>query len=164
LEDCKDLFLSYGGHLLAVGCVLPQEKVRSLKQAVNSLADRMISEEHLKRKVFVDATIDFDRFNLTFLEKFFLLSPFGAGNPKPIFMTEKAVVMNNPQKIRNRHAKFLVKQNERVFEAMGWQKPELANAVNKGDVVDLVYSLQVSEYLGEEKLSLSVEDMRLRAR
>jgi len=164
LEECKDFFLSYGGHILAAGCILPQEKMKSFKEAINSLADKMISKEHLKRKVFIDTTIDFDRFNFAFLEKFLLISPFGAGNPKPIFMTEKAVVMNNPQQIRKRHTKFLVKQNERVFEALGWQKPDLAYNVNKGDIVDLVYSLQFSEYLGEEKLSLSLEDVKKRAR
>ena len=68
--------------------------------------------------------------------------------------------MSEPQKIRNKHTKFLVRQKERIFEALGWEKPDLAHRIHKGDRVDLVYSLQFSKYLGEEKISISVEDVK----
>lgn len=161
LDECKDFFLSYGGHTLAVGCVLPCEKMISFKNAINSLAETKLSVEDLKRKLYIDLKINFDQLNSGFLEKFNLLFPFGAGNPKPIFLTEKVEVTSEPQKIKNKHAKFLVKQKGRTLEVLGWDKPDLVQRVNKGDIVDLVYSLQFSNFLGEEKLSLSLEDVKL---
>lgn len=160
LDEFKDFFLNYGGHNLAAGCVLLQEKMVPFKKAVNSFANSRITEEQLKRKIYLDTKIDFDLIDSNFVEKFLLLSPFGVGNPKPVFLTERIEVVSRPQLIQDRHTKFLVKQKGRTFEALGWEKPDLTWRVQKGDIVDLAYSLHFSEYLGEEKLSLSLEDVR----
>jgi len=160
IEKCSEFFSSYGGHTLAVGCVLSQKEVTAFRNAINSLAERMLSDEILERRVYVDARINFNRFTMDFFEKFRLLSPFGAGNSKPIFFTEKVQVMSNPRSIQNKHSKFLVKQEGKTFEVMGWDKPWLCQKIGKGDVVDLVYSLQFSRYLGEERIILSLEDVK----
>ncbi len=160
LDECKDLFLNYGGHSTAVGCVLAQENVTLFKKTANSYVDSRITDEHLKRKIYIDSKIDFSDISSSFIENFSLLSPFGVGNPKPIFLTEKAEVVKEPVKIQGKHAKLLVRQKGRIFEALGWDRGDLAQSVQKGDKIDLAYSLQFSEYMGEEKLSLSLEDIR----
>lgn len=160
LDELKDFFLNYGGHNLAAGCVILQGKIVPFKKAVNSFANSRITEEQLKRKIYLDIKIDFGLIDSNFVEKFLLLSPFGVGNPKPVFLTEKVEVVSVPQLIQDRHTKFLARQKGRTFEALGWEKPDLTWRVRKGDIVDLAYSLHFSEYLGEEKLSLSLEDVK----
>jgi single-stranded-DNA-specific exonuclease len=160
MDDCKDLFLNYGGHSMAVGCVLAQENLTLFRKAANAYVDSRITDEHLKRKIYIDSKIDFSEISSGFIENFSLLSPFGVGNPKPIFLTEKAEVVREPTKIQGKHAKLLVRQEGRIFEALGWDKGEWVQSIQKGDKIDLAYSLQFSEYMGEEKLSLSVEDIR----
>jgi single-stranded-DNA-specific exonuclease len=91
-----------------------------------------------------------------------LLSPFGVGNPKPIFLTEMAEVVAQPKTINGRHSKFLLKQNGKMFEALGWGRGDWADQAYRGDLIDLVYSLQFSHYLGEERLNLSLEDIKIR--
>jgi single-stranded-DNA-specific exonuclease len=160
LDECKDLFLNYGGHSMAVGCVIAQENLIPFKKAANAYASSRITDEHLKRKIYIDSKIDFSDISSGFIENFYLLSPFGAGNPKPIFMTEKAEVVREPQKIKGKHAKLLVRQKGRIFEALGWDRGELVQSIRKGDKIDLAYSFQFSQYMGEEKLSLSLEDIK----
>jgi single-stranded-DNA-specific exonuclease len=164
LNDCKDFFLSYGGHRQAVGCVLHREKMNSFKKAINSIADERLLDEHLRRKIYIDAKMDFNLLDLNFFEKYYLLFPFGMGNPSPVFLTEKAEVVSEPRRIHNRHSKFLVKQNGKTFEALGWEKAELTQIIHKGDRVDLVYSLQFSKYLGEERFSVSLKDIKVSPR
>jgi single-stranded-DNA-specific exonuclease len=164
MNECKDFFLSYGGHRQAVGCVLDREKMSSFKKAVNSLAKERLSDEHLRRKIYIDTAVDFNLLGPEFFEKFFLLFPFGMGNSNPVFLTEKAEVVSEPQKIHNKHIKFLVKQKGKTFEALGWDKAGLARKIHKGDRVDLVYSLQFSKYLGEEKFSVSIKDIKVSTR
>ena len=55
---------------------------------------------------------------------------------------------------------MLVEQNGRSFELLGWGRPDLSDTYHKGDRIDIVYSLQFSEFLGEERLNLALEDMR----
>jgi single-stranded-DNA-specific exonuclease len=164
LNECKDFFLSYGGHRQAVGCVLHHEKMNSFKKAINSLAEERLSDEHLRRKIRIDIAVDFNLIDSDFFEKYFLLFPFGMGNPNPVFLTEKVEVLSEPQRIHNKHVKFLVKQKGKTFEALGWDKASLAQKIHKGDRVDLVYSLQFSEYLGEEKFSVSLKDVKFSLR
>jgi len=160
MDECKDLFLTYGGHSMAVGCVLPQENMNQFKESINVIASERISDEDLKRKVVIDSKLEFPDITSGFLEKYFLLSPFGVGNPKPVFFTEGAEVANDPIKIKRKHSKLLLKQKKKFFEALGWDRADWAQVLQRGDKIDVAYSFQFSEYLGETKLSLSIEDIK----
>ncbi len=161
LDKHKKLFLNYGGHTMAVGCELVHENMKPFKEAINAFVDSRITENHLKRKLHIDAKLNFGDIDFSLLEILSLLSPFGLGNPRPLFLTERAEVAGQPRKIQGKHSRFLVKKDGRVFEALGWRRGEWADQVKTGDRIDLVYTLQMSEYLGEEKLNLSLEDMRI---
>jgi single-stranded-DNA-specific exonuclease len=133
----------------------------AFKEALNTLAETRITEEDLKRKIRIDAPLPFSAIDGRFLEHYSLLFPFGVGNPKPLFLTEAAEVLSEPQVLQRKHLKFLARQDGRVFEVMGWDKGDWAHLLRRGSRVDLAYSLLPSEYMGEQRLSLSVEDLRV---
>jgi single-stranded-DNA-specific exonuclease len=161
LDKNKDHFNNYGGHTMAVGCELAHKEMANFKDHINTYAQTRITNEQLKRKINIDARVDFTDINLAILEILSLLSPFGLGNPKPVFLTEKAEIIAPPKKIQGRHSKFLVQKNGKIFESIAWRKSEWADELNTGDRVDLVYSLMTSEYLGEERVTLSLEDIKM---
>jgi len=70
------------------------------------------------------------------------------------------MVIGEPHKIQGKHSRFLVRQNGKVFKALGWGRDDWAENIQKGDRIDMAYSLQFSEYLGEEEISLSLEDIK----
>jgi len=164
LIDClyanKKFCINHGGHTLAVGCELMIENMDAFRSAVTAYAESKISDEDLKRKIVIDAHIQFDQIDSGFLDYLSLLSPFGVGNPKPIFMTQKAEVIMDPKKMKGKHSKFLLKHSGRVFEALGWGRGDLADTICKGEYVDIAYSLQTSVYLGEKRHNLFLEDMK----
>jgi single-stranded-DNA-specific exonuclease len=160
LEECRSLFLTYGGHPLAVGCSLERTRLSAFKEAANAVAHSRIADEQMTRKVRIDTRLEFQEITASFLEYFSLLQPFGAGNPQPVFLAEGADVVGPPQNLQGRHAKFLLRQGGRTFEALGWDRGDWAESVRKGDRVNIAYSLQFSTYLGEEKLYLSLESLR----
>jgi single-stranded-DNA-specific exonuclease len=161
LDDCKHLFLSYGGHRLAVGCTLPLDRMGAFKETLNALAEARITDEDLKRKIRIDVPLAFRAIDGGFLEHFSLLVPFGVGNPKPLFLAEGVEVLSPPQVLQRKHLKFLGRQNGRIFEIVGWDKADWSHVLRCGSRVDLAYSVLVSEYRGEQKISLSVEDLRV---
>jgi single-stranded-DNA-specific exonuclease len=160
LDDNKDLFHNYGGHTMAVGCELDHRNMASFKDHINAYVHSRLTKEQLKRKIRIDAKLEFDDIARSFLDILTLLSPFGLGNPKPVFLTEKAEIVAPPKKIQGKHCKFLVQKNGKMFESIGWRKGEWADELRAGERVDLVYSLMTSEYLGEERLILSLEDIK----
>ncbi len=160
LEDCRHLFSSYGGHKLAVGCTLPTERVAALKEALNPLAEARISEDSLKRKIRIDAPLDFSAIDDRFLEGLEALLPFGVGNPKPLFAADDVEVVNEPRVLQGKHLKFLARQGGRVLEALGWDKGDWRHVMRRGGRVSLAFSIARSEYLGETRTSLTVEDLK----
>ncbi len=160
LQQVENNLLNFGGHPMAVGCELSCDKMDSFKQAVNIYADNMIQPEDLRKKIHIDTKINFNDINAKFLEMLSLLSPFGMGNPRPIFLTENVEIIADPIKIKRRHIKALVRNEGIVFEAIGWEKGDWKDRLFKGDRISIVYSLNFSEYLGEERLYLNMEDIK----
>jgi single-stranded-DNA-specific exonuclease len=160
LEDCKEHFLSYGGHRLAVGCTLPTAGLAAFRAALNPLADARISEDNLKKKIKIDGPLALADIDERFMGVFALLVPFGVGNPKPLFMADNVEVISDPQVLKGKHLKFLARQDGRVLEALGWDKADWRHLIRRGSRVSLAFSLMTSEYLGERKVNLSLEDLR----
>ncbi|NOR15397.1 MAG: single-stranded-DNA-specific exonuclease RecJ, partial [Candidatus Aminicenantes bacterium] len=164
LIDCLNAlsrhFLNYGGHPMAVGCELDCENMKPFKQAANAYVEDKITEENLRRKIRIDSALEFNEIDEQMLHYLSLMSPFGVGNPKPVFVTEGVEVTAEPRVLKNRHLKLFVKKDSRVFEALGWGKAGCAESIRRGGRVDLAYALQVSEYLGEERLQLILEDVK----
>ncbi|MGA2588060.1 MAG: single-stranded-DNA-specific exonuclease RecJ [Candidatus Aminicenantales bacterium] len=161
LDECREHFLSYGGHELAVGCTLRTADLPAFKNAANAVAASRINDEDIRRKIEIDTRLDFAELDAAFFTHLGLLSPFGMGNPRPVFMSEDVEVAGPPKSLKNgKHAKFLLRQNGRLFEAVGWGKGEWTEGVRQGDRVAVAYGLQFSSYLGEEKLTLVLEGLR----
>ena len=160
LEDCKQHFLSYGGHRLAVGCTLPTASMAAFKATLNPLAEARISEDSLKKKIKIDGPLELAAIDERFMAIFALLVPFGVGNPKPLFMADNVEVLSDPQVLQGKHLKFLARQNGRVLEALCWDKSDWRHIVRRGSRVSLAFSIMTSEYLGEQKVNLSIEDLR----
>jgi len=160
LEECKNFFLSFGGHPFAVGCSLHRDNMPAFKQAANAVADARLTRAQLRKKILIDAKVDFGDVDVPFYESHALLFPFGVGNPRPIFLTEKAEIAAPPQNLQGRHTKLLVRQGSRLFEAIAWDRENWARHVRKGERVDLAYSFQFSSYLGEERPYLCLEGLR----
>ena len=160
LEDCKQHFLSYGGHRLAVGCTLPTASMAAFKATLNPLADARIADDCLKKKIKIDGPLEFAAVDERFMATFALLLPFGVGNPKPLFMADNVEVISDPQVLQGKHLKFLARQKGRVLEALGWDKADWRHLLRRGSRVSLAFSLMTSEYLGETKVNLSIEDLR----
>ncbi|MGE5740528.1 MAG: single-stranded-DNA-specific exonuclease RecJ [Candidatus Aminicenantes bacterium RBG_16_66_30] len=161
LDDCKSHFLSYGGHRLAVGCTLPTEGMAAFKAALNPLAEARIAEDSLKKKIKIDGPLEFSAVDERFMATFALLVPFGVGNPKPLFMADNVEVISEPQVLQGKHLKFLARQDGRVLEALGWDKADWRHLLRRGSRVSLAFSIMTSEYLGEQKTNLSIEDLRV---
>jgi single-stranded-DNA-specific exonuclease len=160
LDKCREHFLSYGGHPYAVGCTLRRDELPAFKRAANAVAEAGISEDQLKRRIAIDAEVAFSEIDGPLLESHALLGPFGVGNPRPVFMARAAEITAAPRKLKDKHVKLLLRQEGRTLEALGWDRAAWADSLARGDRIDAAFTLQTSTYLGEERLYLSLEDVR----
>ncbi len=160
LDACRDFFIDYGGHPLAVGCVLPRNKMGLLRERINRVVDEKLQAEDLQRKVRIDSRLRLNEIQTSFMDIYLRLAPFGVGNPKPTFLSEGVEVVGSPRLLKDKHLKFLARQDGRMIEVLGWDKKQLVEDIRQGERLDIVYSLQSSTYLGADKINLSLEDVR----
>jgi len=160
LDACRDIFLDYGGHPMAVGCVLPRERMGMLRERINRVVGERLRTEDLQRKLRIDSRLRLNEIQTSFIDAYLRLAPFGVGNPKPTFLSEGVEVIGPPRLLKNKHLKFLARQDGRMIEVLGWDRKEWAEDIRPGERLDIVFSLQSSTFLGAEKYSLSLGDIR----
>lgn len=160
LEECREYFLSYGGHKYAVGCTLAMDRLPEFRAAAARVAAGRLTVEDMRRKVRIDTDLGFADITPDFLGHLALLGPFGVENPRPVFLAEGTEIVGRPRKLQDSHVKFEVRHQGRLRQAIGWEKGDWFPEIGPGDRVDLVFTLQTSTYLGQEETYLSLEAMR----
>lgn len=160
LHAQRELLDNYGGHNQAAGCELSLERMSEFRSRINRYAEEALSPEDLQKKIFIDLEINLEELDSEFMEYFHLLAPFGVGNPRPYFLARRVEIVSPPKKIQNKHIKFIVRQKDRSFEAIGWRKGDWVDLLRRGDIIDFVFTPQVNEYRGERLIYLSLEGIK----
>lgn len=77
------LFLKFGGHAMAAGLSLKEEKLQQFEQEIN--ADAGLSPEDLTEKICIDVPMPLSYISEELIGQLSVLEPCGNGNEKPVF-------------------------------------------------------------------------------
>lgn len=177
LSRCKELLTKFGGHPMAAGLSLEEDKVEELRQALNEKTT--LTEEDLIPKLSFDMQLPFREISLSLLHEMTLLEPYGKGNPKPRFAL-KGVELKRAFLIgRNRNMlRLQVKQaDSAMYTAMlfnGFEEFQTLLAEKYGALafdnllagkaegcqMDLLFYPDINEYNGYENIQLIIESFR----
>ncbi len=160
LESCRGHVQAFGGHTYAIGCTLNRGDLPAFKAAANADAGARITDELLTRRLRVDAEVSFRDIDGPFLSVHGLLSPFGVGNPRPVFAAKGVEVAAGPQILKGKHLKMWLRQDERTFEALAWDRADWADRLTKGSRIDAAFTFLFSTFNGENRFQLSLEGIK----
>lgn len=109
MTQCKDCFLKFGGHKLAAGLSMEEEKVDEFRRRMNE--NCKLSDEDFIEKVHIDVPMPTDYAGLSLAKQLSLLEPFGVGNEKPLFAEKGLKLISGKQMgVSKRAAKFCVEE------------------------------------------------------
>lgn len=91
MEKCRELFLKFGGHPMAAGLSIQEDKVDLLRRELNRLTT--LTQEDLTPKVTIDVPMPIDYITEDLIGELEYLEPFGKGNPKPLFAEKDLQVL-----------------------------------------------------------------------
>lgn len=153
------LLVDAGGHPGAAGFTVETSKIEELHKFLEKAADKKIAEELLVRKLPIDCELDLDLVNEKLFDGLQVLSPFGYGNPDPVFLSKKVTIENiNSVGADKKHLKIQFgKNNFRIGGILFNYDTSLKLAV--GDRVDIVYSLSENQWNGNRKLEIKLKDI-----
>ena len=159
LDECGDILHRFGGHPRAAGFSLPSGQLADLRSRLEVIADRELGSKRLAPYLDIDAEVPPSLLlgeNLRFIES---LEPFGAGNPTPLFMTRDLEV-TEARRVGDSgdHLKMWVSHNGTAWNAIAFRQGD--SAVQTGDKVDMVYSVEMNEWQGRKSAQMKVVDIR----
>ena len=90
LLACKELLDKFGGHPMAAGLSLQEDKIDTLRKDLNNKCE--LTNDDLTRKIMIDASLPLEYLNINLIEDLNVLEPFGKGNAKPVFGVRDAKI------------------------------------------------------------------------
>ena len=177
LLACKELLDKFGGHPMAVGLSLQEDKVDELRIALNNKCE--LTDEDLTRKIMIDSSLPLEYLNLHLIEELNVLEPFGKGNSKPVFGVRdakitKAILLGKDKNVLK--LKLLTNNNITIdamifndlenFESKIIEKygnEELDNLYNKSNnniPMDFTFYPSINEWNGNKSIQIVVNGIR----
>ena len=161
LEACQELLETFGGHKAAAGLKIRPEEIDAFRMAFV----QYVSENHLVQPGFAELAIDAEVLlsditirSVTEIEK---LGPFGAANPRPIFVASSVELVNPPKKMGEgeRHLSIFVRQYGQRMRGIAFGKGEWADELvkHKGPI-SICFQPMINRFQGRESVEFQLID------
>jgi single-stranded-DNA-specific exonuclease len=161
LEQCADVFVRFGGHKQAAGLTMEASRVPEFRARVNAYADAVLEPDQLRPRLRIDGPLSLKAITPDLVRGLDSLGPFGMGNPRPVFHASPVEIVDGPRPIKDRHLSMTFNQDGRRFRAIAWRAAERAEFLDRNRAgINLAFSLDRNEYMGETYLELSVADIK----
>jgi single-stranded-DNA-specific exonuclease len=164
LETCADLFEQFGGHAAAAGMKIKSDRIEELRERLNKHAAEYFPEAERIPILKIDAPVSTQTLDLGLVDDLKAFEPFGAGNPKPVFVTGGLFLQEEPFVMKDKHLKLrLIDGERRRFEAVWWDGVERSKerTLRVNDCIQLAYTPEANVWQGNRSLQLVVEDLRI---
>ncbi len=161
LQECEDLLLSFGGHKMAAGMMIPIKNIAILKDRLNELAEETLSSEDLVPVHLIDARVSLEELESKFFEDMELLSPYGSDNPQPLFLGEGLSPFSSPE-FNKKFVKAVIgtKEGGERFEAIAFSLSEEGKRIMRSGDIDMIFTPTINRWKGRETLQLEIKDVR----
>ena len=158
----KGILLKGGGHKMAGGFTIKNEKIAEFKEyAINRFKNLNIDTSKAK-KIFIDSKVSPSAINFDFFKKVYSLSPFGSGNSEPKFLIENLKVINSKIIGENHIKSILLGGDGSTLKSIAFNATESNIAsylLKKRQSINIVGKLSLNEWRGEKNVEFIIDDI-----
>lgn len=157
IHHCAEHLESGGGHDMAAGLVIREEKLDAFRKAFNAFVRETTSEKQRKPILHIDAEVTFPELTLDLLDSYELLEPFGNTNPQPVFMSRNIALTDVPKRLQGNHLRLFLKQGVSEHDAIYFNGGEMRLPDPPWDIA---FTITRNIWRGRSSLSISIQDIR----
>ena len=162
----RESFIDFGGHELAGGFTVENEKIHFLEEALSGNFDKLKKIPGVGNdKINYDVKSSLDIVNIKNWREIEKLAPFGFGNPKPVFLFEDAKIEKIKKFGKNGSGEHLEitfsdqNKNKAIAISFFSNVDSFKNTLSEGLNVNLLATFDLSRFRGREELRLRIEDI-----
>ncbi len=164
IESCSDLLENFGGHMYAAGLTMKLEHVEIFKERFEKYVQENILPEQLIPRIEIDSKLHLKDINAKFYRILKQFRPFGPGNMKPTFMSERVFdygTSKNVGKDRD-HLKLEIieEHSAAIKQGIGFSMGSFLPEIKSNSPFDVCYHIEENYYNGITTLQIAVKDIK----
>ncbi|MBU1148462.1 DHH family phosphoesterase, partial [Patescibacteria group bacterium] len=164
LENSNKYLHKFGGHPQACGFTIDsQANLDNFQITATKFISNQLKDKDLRPQMDIEAEVMLDQVDWDLLEMMNCFSPFGEGNRRPIFVVKNVELTNfELVGLEKQHLRIFVKDKKgTVKKTIAFGFGQIAEKLEVGKNIDLVFSMGVNEWNGNRELQLKVIDLNL---
>ncbi|MER2235380.1 MAG: single-stranded-DNA-specific exonuclease RecJ [Candidatus Limivicinus sp.] len=160
LAACSEHLESFGGHALAAGLNIRREKLPAFRAALRDYYLQHLPEK--KPDISCDLLLcGSSLLSIENVRELDRLEPYGSANPRPVLcICDVPLLSAYGVGIEKQHMKFSVEFDGRRFDGIFFSHTKEELGIRAGDRVDVAFTPQINEYLGNVSVQLSACGIR----
>lgn len=159
LAECRDVLLQFGGHPMAAGFTLSQDKLEHLYRRLLEIAEERLAGLDLEPRLLVDADVGLSFLSGDVIKMMGKFAPFGVGNSVPTLLSRRVKVAD-AQRVGTGGEHLRLKLYEEkggvTWHSIGFGLGRLISEVSS--YLDIIYELGVDRWGSEEMVELNILD------
>ena len=155
-----DLIKGFGGHPMAAGLVINQDRIADFRKAISRTVEAMGVGIQKAKNLQINGYLTLPELSLELVEDLERLAPFGAGNPPLVLATRNLRLTGYAVVGRaNEHLQLTIEDElGHIQRSIWWQGAEYSLPETP---FDLAYSVRASTYRGQRDVQIEWLDYRL---
>ena len=160
LEECAPLLESFGGHALAAGFTVREERIPALAQALAQAVAERAQGTELPSVLEADGVVPPELLTVEEVSALDRLEPCGVGNPRPVLVLSGVQIHSMAQVGRGRHLKLKLESRGILLDAIWFSADGGELGLSPGCRVDAAFYPQINEFRGCRSVQLQIIDLR----
>lgn len=163
IKSCRHLLVNFGGHTYATGLTLKWDRIKEFRMAFQQYVDDHILPEQTEANLKIDSVIDFKDITKRLHNDLKKFSPFGPGNPKPLFCTLNVYDYGTSKVVgrEQEHIKLELvdSKSSNVVKGIAFGQSASARYIKSKRSFDIAYTLEDNVFKHNAN-QLQIEDIR----
>jgi single-stranded-DNA-specific exonuclease len=159
LQSCQHCLEDFGGHSMAAGLTIRAEKLGEFQDAFENAVSKMTCPEDWIPKLTIDAEIVLADITEGLIDEIERLSPFGTGNPEPVFAARNVKVVSSKIVGKNHRKMVLIQDADPAAKPVAAIRFNAQGPMQTQASFDrIAFRLRWNRWNGNRTIQLIIED------
>ena len=161
LDGAAPALLRYGGHAAAAGFSLDAARFDEFRELISAAVGEQNAGMERQRDFLIDCAVSGLDVTPELCRALDQLEPSGQGNPAPLLAVLGAQVLGTSTfGSEGQHIRVNLAAGSGIFEAIAFNKPNLAGHLPRGRMVDACFGLELDSFQGFQRVRARLKDLR----